>query len=85
MPPDHIIEELPFKYIVHNEIVIFGSRANPNVSRKIVSLINSGQLVVKDLTTYTFPLEDFTLAVDTFVNRKENAIKVVIEPSGAEE
>ena len=84
VPPDQVIEELPFKYIVHNEIAIFGSRANPNVSRKIVSLIDSGQLVVKDLITHTFPLEDFALALETFVNRREGAIKVVIEPNGAE-
>ena len=84
VPPDHVIEDLPFKYIVHNEIAIFGSRANPNVSRKIVSLIDSGQLVVRDLITHTFPLEDFGQALDTFVNRKEGAIKVVIEPNGAE-
>lgn len=32
----------------------------------------------------TFPLEDFALALETFVNRKEGAIKVVIEPNGAE-
>ena len=85
VPPDHVIEELPFKYIVHNEIAIFGSRANPNVSRKIVSLINSRQLVVKDLITHTYPLEDFAQALDTFVKRGEGAIKVIIEPNGAEE
>jgi len=85
VPPDHVIEELPFKYIVHNELAIFGSRANPNVSRKIVSLIDSGQLVVKDLITHTYPLEDFGQALDTFVTRRQGAIKVVIEPNGAEE
>ncbi len=84
VPPDHVMEELPFKYIVQNEIAIFGSRANPNVSRKIVSLINNGQLVVKDLITHTYPLEEFDQALDTFVNRREGAIKVVIEPNGAE-
>jgi L-iditol 2-dehydrogenase len=84
VPPDHVIEELPFKYIVHNELAIFGSRANPNVSRKIVSLINSGQLVVKDLITHTYPLDEFARALDTFVNRREGAIKVVIEPNGEE-
>jgi len=84
VPPDHVIEGLPFKYIVHNEIAIFGSRANPNVSRKIVSLIDSGQLAVRDLITHTYPLEDFAQALETFVNRRDGAIKVVIEPNGAE-
>jgi L-iditol 2-dehydrogenase len=85
VPPDHVVEELPFKYIVHNEIAIFGSRANPNVSRKIISLVSSGQLVIKDLITHAYPLEDFTRALETFVKRRDGAIKVVIEPNGAEQ
>lgn len=84
VPPDHVMEELPFKYIVHNEIAIFGSRANPNVSRKILSLIGSGQLIIEDLITHTYPLKDFGQALDTFVNRRDGVIKVVIEPNGSE-
>jgi L-iditol 2-dehydrogenase len=76
-----VIEPMPFKYIVHNEIAIFGSRANPNVSRKVISLIAAKQLQVADLVTHTFPLEDFAKALDTFVHRREEAIKVVVEPN----
>ena len=77
-------EELPFKYIVHNEIAIFGSRANPNVGRKIIRMLAAGQIGVRDLITHTFPLEDFAKGLDTFVNRRDGVIKVVIEPNGAE-
>lgn len=81
VPPNHVIEPLPFKYIVHNEIAIFGSRANPNVSRKVISLISSKQLQIADLVTHVFPLEEFATALDYFVHRRENAIKVVVEPN----
>jgi L-iditol 2-dehydrogenase len=84
VPPDTVEEKLPYKYIVHNEIAIFGSRANPNVSWKIIEAIASGQLVVGDLISHAFPLEDFALALDTFVERRDGAVKVVIEPNGAE-
>jgi L-iditol 2-dehydrogenase len=84
VPPDRVVEGLPFKYIVHNEIAIFGSRANPNTTRKVVQLISTGQLVVKDLITHIFPLEEFDKALDTFVNRREGAIKVVIDPYSRE-
>jgi L-iditol 2-dehydrogenase len=84
VPPDRVQEALPFKYIVHNEIAIFGSRANPNVSRKIIEMIGAGRIQVKDLVTHTFPLERFAEALDTFVNRRGGAIKVVVEPNGAE-
>ncbi len=82
VPTDQLVEPLPFKYIVHNEIAIFGSRANPNVSRKVISLIAAGQLPVADLVTHTFPLERFSTALDVFVNRREGVIKVVVEPNG---
>ncbi|MCL4395542.1 MAG: alcohol dehydrogenase catalytic domain-containing protein [Chloroflexi bacterium] len=85
VPPDSVIEPLPFKYIVHNEIAIYGSRANPNSSRKVIALIAAKQLVVSDLVTHAFPLEEFATALDCFVHRRENAIKVVVEPNGPEE
>jgi L-iditol 2-dehydrogenase len=69
---------------VHNEIAIFGSRANPNVSWKIIEAIAAGRLVVADLISHVFPLEDFAQALYTFVERKDGAVKVVIEPNGPE-
>ena len=81
---DGVMEELPFKYITHNEIAIFGSRANPNTSPKVLSLMSSGQLQVKDMITHKFPLEQFAEALDTFIHRKENAIKVILLPNGEE-
>jgi L-iditol 2-dehydrogenase len=81
VPPNHVIEPLPFKYIVHNEIAIYGARANPNVSRKVINWIAAKQLRVDDLITHRFPLEKFATALDTFVNRRDGAIKVVVEPN----
>jgi len=85
VPPDNLVEELPFKYIVHNELAVFGSRADPNATWKIVQMVSSGQLVLKDLITHVFPLVEFDKALDTFVNRRDNAIKVVVQPNGNEE
>ncbi len=85
VPEGEFMEPLPFKYICRNEIAIFASKADPNTKCKIISLISSGQLLVKDLITHTFPLEEFEKALDTFVNRRDGAVKVVIEPNGTEE
>jgi L-iditol 2-dehydrogenase len=81
VPPNHVVEPLPFKYIVHNEIAIYGSRANPNVSRKVINMIGGKHLQIDDLVTHTFGLENFAAALDTFVNRRDGAIKVVVEPN----
>jgi L-iditol 2-dehydrogenase len=69
---------------VHNEIAVFGSRANPNVARRVLGMISSGLLQVSDLITHVFPLSEFEQALDTFVNRREGAVKVVVEPNGKE-
>jgi len=82
VPTDKVVEPLPYKYIVHNEIAIFGARANPNVSHKMIPMIAAGQLKVADLVTHTFPLEQFSKALDLFVNRRDGVIKVVVEPNG---
>ncbi|MCX8012998.1 MAG: zinc-binding dehydrogenase [Rectinema sp.] len=84
VPSDKVEERLPYKYIVHNEIAIYGSRANPNVSWKIISDLGAGRLTLKDIITHAFPLEQFGEALDTFVQRKGGALKVVIEPNGPE-
>jgi L-iditol 2-dehydrogenase len=84
VPPESVMEKIPFKYVCRNEIAIFGVKANPNVSRKVLSLMSTGKLVVKDLITHVFPLTDFEAALDTFEHRKDGAVKVVIEPNGKE-
>jgi L-iditol 2-dehydrogenase len=82
---DDVMEQVPFKYVTHNELAIFGSRANPNVAQKVLAMISSGRLAVKDMITHRFPLEAFGEALDTFVERRDGAVKVVIFPNGMEE
>jgi len=84
IPPDPIVTDLPFNRIVLSEIAIFGSRANPNVTDKVLALISSGSLVVKDLITHVFPLKDFGKGVDIFGKHRDGVIKVVIEPNEPE-
>ena len=84
VPPASLLEPIPFKHIVHDEIMVIGSRANPNVSDKLIQMIAAKQLRVDDLITHAFPLEEFATALDTFVNRRDGAVKVVVEPNGSE-
>lgn len=82
--PDGVKEEIPFKYTTANEIAILGSKANPNTGWKVMQLISHGNIKVKDMVTHTFDLEHVADAVDTFINRKDNVMKVVIYPNGGE-
>lgn len=71
---------LPVKTMVMNQIAVFGSRANPSCSKDVLSLISEGRLDVKDMITHTFAIDDFQKAMDTFINRIDGALKVVITP-----
>lgn len=81
LPKKESMEELPLKYTAMNEIAIYGSRANPNTTTKIIALMSSGRLNVKDFITHRFGIDNFAEALETFVTRKDNAIKVVILPN----
>lgn len=85
VPATSLRENLNFRHIIHNQISIIGSRANPNVAWKINSLIAAKQLKIMDLITHTFPLSNFEEALKTFLERREGAVKVVVEPNGPEQ
>jgi len=66
--------------IVLDEIGIKGARANPNVSAEVIRMFEKGIIKGDKVVTHRFPLAKYAEAFDTFINRKDGAIKVVIEP-----
>ena len=80
-PPEGTMVEVPMKKITFKELALFGSRGNPNVTPAVVNLMATGQLRVRDLVTHTFPLTQFRQGIDTFVNRKGGAVKVIFYPN----
>jgi L-iditol 2-dehydrogenase len=70
----------PITQFVLNEITLSGSRANPNVATRALNMLASGVINGNRIVSHTFPLEQYEKALDIFVNRKDGAIKVVIEP-----
>jgi len=68
------------KTMVMNQIAVYGSRANPNCTKDVLNLMSSGEIKAKDMITHKFPLEEFDVALKTFVERIDGAMKVVITP-----
>jgi L-iditol 2-dehydrogenase len=66
--------------LITNELSIYGSRANPGVSEAVISMLDRKIVDSTTLITHRFPLERYQEALDIFVNRKENSLKVVINP-----
>lgn len=71
---------LPLNTIVFNEIRIYGSKANPGVSEKVLNFFSKGAVNGEAMITHKFPLEEYAAAVDIFAGRKDNSMKVVILP-----
>jgi L-iditol 2-dehydrogenase len=81
LPSPGNIEEIDNRKLIIDEISIFGSRANPNVSVRLLSMISSGLLDINPFITHLFHMDDYEKAFDYFANRKEGALKVIIEPN----
>ena len=76
-------EKLPFPImgdVTLNQITIQGSRANPNVSKQVIRLLGRRIIDGDTLITHRFPLDRYKEALDIFSNKKDNCLKVVIEP-----
>ena len=70
---------LPVDKIMMDQLHVSGSRANPNCSAEVLDHIARGQLNAKKLITHRFALEEMAEALDTFKNKRDGAMKVVIE------
>ena len=67
--------------IVRGHLDVLGSVANPKgVSGRALALLARGLVDVRSLVTHRFPLERFEEAWRTFVERRDGAIRVMLEP-----
>ena len=48
--------------------------------RHVLPLVADGSIRAKDLITHHFPLGDFADALATFNERRDGAMKVIVEP-----
>jgi L-iditol 2-dehydrogenase len=71
---------LPIKTILMNQITLYGVRANPNITQRVVAMFADGSVNAKDMITHRFPIDSFDTALDTFVKRIDGALKVIINP-----
>jgi len=71
---------IPANVVNFNEIHIVGSKANPNVSDKVLNFFSTGAIQGEKLITHRFSLEDYAKAVELFEYKRDGSIKVVIMP-----
>jgi len=71
---------VPVRSVILDQIHIHGVRANPNVTKNVISLFADGKVNAAGVITHRFPLDDIKQAVELFVNNKDEAMKVIIHP-----
>jgi len=66
--------------IVQGNLRLAGGKAEGEyVLERLIPLFKDGRIKTKDIITHYFVLEEINSALDTFINRKDGAIKVVIK------
>ncbi len=67
--------------IVRGHLNVFGSVANPRgISQRANLLMQKGLVDIRPLITHHMPLMEFARAWDTFFDRRENAIRIMLHP-----
>ena len=67
--------------IVLGNVDVLGSLANPKgVSGRALALLADGKLDLTSLVTHHFPLRSFSEAWETFTERRDGAIRVMLHP-----
>ena len=66
--------------LIVDQITMVGGRANANCSKSVMALMTNGSLHVGDIITHHFTLDEYQKAFDTFMNRIDGAMKVIIHP-----
>jgi L-iditol 2-dehydrogenase len=71
---------IPLQRVVLDEIDVVGVRAAAGEMPQAIALVAAGRIRLKELITHRFTLEDFAEAYETFTERRDGALKVIVRP-----
>jgi L-iditol 2-dehydrogenase len=71
---------IPLQRVVLDEIEIAGVRAAAGEMPEAIALAAAGRIRLRELITHRFALEDFREAYETFTERRDGALKVIVRP-----
>jgi L-iditol 2-dehydrogenase len=74
---------LPMPRTVLDEIDVVGVRATAGEMPRAIELAASGRIRLRELITHRYSLEDFADAYGTFTERRDGALKVIVQPQAA--
>lgn len=78
IPVEEVALDLQDLVLYEKELV--GVRATAGEMRRVIPFVVDGRIRVGELHTHTFPLVEFAKALETFDERREGALKVLVQP-----
>jgi L-iditol 2-dehydrogenase len=72
--------QIPLRRVVLDEVEVVGVRAAAGEMPDAIALVAAGRIRLRELITHRFALEDFAEAYETFTERREGALKVIVRP-----
>lgn len=80
LPSDSAKIEMPVSDIIMKQLEIYGAVGNPSVWKPLLKMIESGRMNLDAMVTHEFGLDDIGRAMDMLENKRENPIKIVVNP-----
>lgn len=78
--PVEAVDGLDLQDLVLFEKELIGVRASAGEMRDVIPLVDDGRMRARELVTHRMPLEQFGEALATFNERRDGAMKVIVEP-----
>lgn len=80
IPDDNHRARFDVTQIITKQLNVFGTSGVPWAWERTLALYGQGKYNMKDMITHTFPLEQINDAMDTLLDKKSGAIKIVLIP-----
>ena len=80
IPDDNHHARFDVTQIITKQLNVFGTSGVPWAWERTLALYGQGKYNIKDMITHKFPLEKINDAVDTLLDKKSGAIKIVLIP-----
>jgi threonine dehydrogenase-like Zn-dependent dehydrogenase len=77
--PERAVREFPLRDAVLKDVVMFGALSNRTGWDELIGWVASGRLNLQSLITHRFPLERAGEALATMRDRRDGAIKAVLQ------
>lgn len=75
------LSDFDLSFLYEKEAIIYGSKGGEGEYDEAVQLLGQKRLQITPMITHRFPLEETPKGFETFQDKAQNALRIIIEPS----